>query len=70
MTPAMSAGVPGHMWSLQELLTYRIAPQRTNNITSTIKGHQATFLGLMIIEILVSSLSSLFVRGVKNNKET
>ncbi|MBS7251369.1 MAG: IS1 family transposase [Candidatus Freyarchaeota archaeon] len=32
MTPAMSAGVTDHVWSLQELLTYRIAPQRTNNI--------------------------------------
>ena len=37
VTPAMSIGVTDHVWSLKEMLTFRIPPKTTNN--SIIKGH-------------------------------
>lgn len=37
VSPAMSIGVTDHVWSLKEMLTFRIPPKTTNN--SIIKGH-------------------------------
>lgn len=37
VTPAMSIGVTDHLWTLKEMLTFRIPPTTTNN--SIIKGH-------------------------------
>jgi len=35
VTPAMSIGITGHQWTLEELLTFRVPP----TIDSTVKGH-------------------------------
>lgn len=39
VTPMMAAGVTDHVWTLQELLTYRVPPSAPENIASTEKGH-------------------------------
>jgi len=37
ITPAMSVGVTDHVWSVEELLTYRLPPEITSK--SIVKGH-------------------------------
>lgn len=37
VTPAISIGITDHVWSLKEMLTFRIPPKTTNN--SSVKGH-------------------------------
>lgn len=39
VTPMMAAGVTDHVWTLRELLTYRVPPGTPKDITSTNKGH-------------------------------
>jgi len=39
VTPMMAIGVTDHVWTLQELLTYRVPPCTSREIKSTIKGH-------------------------------
>jgi len=36
----MAAGVTDHVWTLQELLTYRVPPQAPEHIVSIDEGHQ------------------------------
>jgi hypothetical protein len=40
VTPMMAAGVTDHVWTLQELLTYRVPPQAPEHIVSIDEGHQ------------------------------
>ena len=39
VTPMMAAGVTDHVWTLRELLTYRVPPSASKNIVSIDKGH-------------------------------
>jgi hypothetical protein len=43
VTPMMAAGVTDHVWTLQELLMYRVPPRAPENIVSIDKGHQIKF---------------------------
>jgi len=36
----MAAGVTDHVWTLQELLMYRVPPRAPENIVSIDEGHQ------------------------------
>jgi hypothetical protein len=40
VTPRMAAGVTDHVWTLQELLMYRVPPRAPENIVSIDEGHQ------------------------------
>jgi hypothetical protein len=40
VTPMMAAGVTDHVWTLQELLMYRVPPRAPENIVSIDEGHQ------------------------------
>jgi hypothetical protein len=46
VTPMMAAGVTDHVWTLQELLMYRVPPRAPENIVSIDEGHQ---MGLWIL---------------------
>jgi len=37
----MAAGVTDHVWTLQELLMYRVPPRAPENIVSIDEGHQS-----------------------------
>ena len=39
----MAAGVTDHVWTLQELLMYRVPPRAPENIVSIDEGHQIEF---------------------------
>jgi len=39
----MAAGVTDHVWTLQELLMYRVPPRAPENIVSIDEGHQRQF---------------------------
>jgi hypothetical protein len=41
VTPMMAAGVTDHVWTLQELLMYRVPPRAPENIVSIDEGHQS-----------------------------
>jgi hypothetical protein len=44
VTPMMAAGVTDHVWTLQELLMYRVPPRAPENIVSIDEGYQRNSL--------------------------
>jgi hypothetical protein len=50
----MAAGVTDHVWTLQELLKYRVPPRAPENIVSIDEGHQTFLKVLLVLEINLS----------------
>jgi hypothetical protein len=68
VTPMMAAGVTDHVWTLQELLMYRVPPRAPENIVSIDEGHQTfvrsgqnlhtqPFLQLLIDRLLLCDIA-------------
>jgi hypothetical protein len=54
VTPMMAAGVTDHVWTLQELLMYRVPPRAPENIVSIDEGHQR-HLSMILKNLWISS---------------